>query len=123
MKPNPKELQQQTEGTLHDSTLGQTPPGQATELHPSSLRQTMPVVIAPLNTIANYVIEGELGRGGMGVVYKARQKGLHRLVALKMILHAGHASAEQRERFRREAEALAKLRHENIVQVIEIGEH
>ena len=59
----------------------------------------------------------------MGVVYKARQIGLERLVALKMILHAEHAGPEERERFRREAEAVAQLRHPNIVQVYEVGEH
>jgi len=74
-------------------------------------------------SIAGYDLEGELGRGGMGVVYKARQRGLNRTVALKMILHSAHASAEERERFRREARALAGLRHEGIVQVYEVGEH
>src|SRR2546423_304392 len=67
--------------------------------------------------IAGYVVEGVLGRGGMGVVYKARQPGLNRVVALKMILHADHAGTENRLRFQREAEALARLKHENIVQI------
>src|SRR5947209_2679901 len=61
--------------------------------------------------VAGYVIEHELGRGGMGVVYRARQKGLNRLVALKMILHAGHVGAEEHSRFEREARVLAELRH------------
>src|SRR5438094_98149 len=74
-------------------------------------------------TVPGYVVEGELGRGGMGVVYRARQLGLNRLVALKMILHADHAGIEDRQRFQREAESLARLRHENIVQVYEAGEH
>ncbi len=59
----------------------------------------------------------------MGVVYRARQPGLNRLVALKMILHADHAGDDERQRFQREAQVLARLRHEHIVQVYEVGEH
>jgi tetratricopeptide (TPR) repeat protein/tRNA A-37 threonylcarbamoyl transferase component Bud32 len=74
-------------------------------------------------TVPGYEIEDELGRGGMGVVYKARQAGLGRLVALKMILHADHAGTEGRARFFAEPEAVARLQHPNIVQIHEIGEH
>jgi WD40 repeat protein/serine/threonine protein kinase len=73
--------------------------------------------------VPGYEILGELGRGAMGVVYKARQTGFNRLVALKMILSGGHASAADRARFRTEAEAIARLHHQNIVQVYDTGEH
>jgi serine/threonine-protein kinase len=76
---------------------------------------------AELPVVAGFEILGELGRGGMGVVYQARQVALNRLVALKMILAGGHADPEQQRRFRVEAEAIAQLRHPNFVQVHDHG--
>lgn len=76
-------------------------------------------------TVTGYQILGVLGQGGMGVVYKARQEGLNRLVALKMILVRGgiRPGPEPLARFRTEAEAVARMQHPNIVQIHEVGEH
>jgi WD40 repeat protein/serine/threonine protein kinase len=75
-----------------------------------------------LPAIAGYEVLDELGRGGMGVVYRARHIRLNRTVALKMILAGLHAGPRELARFRQEAEAVAQLHHPNIVQIFDIGE-
>jgi serine/threonine-protein kinase len=76
-----------------------------------------------LPRIPGYDVEALVGRGGMGVVYKARHLRLNRFVALKMLITGALASPQERMRFQREAEAVASLHHPNIVQIHDVGDH
>jgi serine/threonine-protein kinase len=78
---------------------------------------------AGLPQVPGYAVEALLGHGGMGVVYRARHFRLNRTVALKMLLAGAYAGPHERARFQREAEAVAGLRHANIVQVYDAAEH
>ncbi len=78
---------------------------------------------AELPRIPGYDVEALLGRGGMGLVYKARHLRLNRVVALKMLIAGAYAGPRERARFEREAESVASLRHAHIVQVHDVGDH
>ncbi len=102
-------------------------PSQPAKAGPDNNKDTLaaPVSGRPIGApvLPGYEIMEEAGRGGMGVVYKAVQVRVNRVVALKMILGAGHPEPSQLARFLAEASAAAQLRHDNIVQLHEAGEH
>jgi formylglycine-generating enzyme required for sulfatase activity len=111
------------------SADGLPPPSAVNDTPAKRTRDTraVPTDLAPGESweypeIPGYEILGICGHGGMGVVYRARQLGAHRLVALKMIRAVEHASPTERLRFQIETEAVARLQHPHIVQLYEVGE-
>ena len=74
----------------------------------------------PWNVLGDYELYEEIGRGGMGVIYRARQKRLRRIVAVKVLRGAEFAGEEARARFRLEAEAVAQLQHPGIVAIHDV---
>lgn len=119
--------------TPREHTLGDVPAAPTLPVEAESLlrhlnigsSQSTPPPVPAFNgfpQIPNYEIEAEIGRGGMGVVYKARHLALRRTDAVKMILASAHATPGEVTRFMAEAEAIAAVKHPNVVQVYGLGD-
>jgi WD40 repeat protein len=116
------QVQLSSETELRAAGTRPAPPGSEAATFPPTPLSTLASPATQVRSFGQYELLEEIGRGGMGVVYKARQLPLGRLVALKMVLAGGHTGAPEVARFRTEAEAIARQQHPNIVQIFEIGE-
>ncbi|MBI4618133.1 MAG: protein kinase [Planctomycetes bacterium] len=89
---------------------------------PAPAKHRLTPISETLKTLGKYTIEMEIGRGGMGIVYRARQAGLERRVALKVLISGRDASGDEIERFLREAKAAAHVQHDHLVAIHEVGQ-
>ncbi len=111
-------------GALDAVLVNETTEGTVTVVNDkNSASDNLAVRIGSQPVIPGYEIIRELGRGGMGVVYEARQQRLNRHVAVKVLLGGRYATAKSQERFKAEVDAIGRMQHPNLIQVFDVGEH